>query len=346
MNRKKISLTIALIGLVVFLGLLPLYGGDPARLGTAGGVQVQVPVGPRSLAMAGANIANVQGLEALYWNPAGLGIMEFNAGGTVSTMEMFNDIRVNYLALGVKAGRLGSIGFDIKAFDFGDIPVTTNQDMDGESGQTFSPTFMTAGLTYAKRLTDAISFGVTGKLIYESIPRANATAFAFDMGIQYHNLGGISGVSMGLAVKNIGSSMQYTGSAFLVQAQDAGAAANNFRTIPTASHNLPATIELGLGYRRNFNEDNSILLSGNFLNENFGDDALRFGVEYSYSTFLALRGGYNYVSNVDSDAQLYDFTAGVGLKATLGATNLAFDYAFRNTQYFDNGNLFALTIGF
>jgi hypothetical protein len=346
MNRKKISLMIALISLVVLLGLLPLYGGDPARVGTAGGVQVQVPVGPRSLAMAGANVADVQGLEAIYWNPAGLGTLGFNAGGTISTMKIFNDISVNYLALGVQAGRLGTLGFSIKAFDFGEIPVTTNQDMDGASGQTFSPTFVTAGLTYAKSLTDVISVGVTGKLVYESIPRANASAFAFDMGIQYHNLGGINGMSMGLAVKNIGSSMQYTGSAFLVQAQDAGASSNDFRTIPTAKHKLPATIELGLGYQYNINETNALLLSGNFQNQNFGDDALRFGVEYRYSTFLALRGGYLYSQGVDSEEQLYDFTAGVGLRASLGGSEIGVDYAFRNTQYFDSSNLFSLTIGF
>ena len=54
------------------------------------------------------------------------------------------------------------------------------------------------------------------------------------MGIQYFGLGGIEGVSFGIALKNIGQKMKYTGSAFLVQAQDAGSNINDFREIPTA----------------------------------------------------------------------------------------------------------------
>jgi hypothetical protein len=331
--------------LAVFVGSIPLFGSDPARTGTAGGVQVQVPVGARSLGMAGANVANVEGLEALYWNPAGLGSMKDKAAGTFSTMQIFNDINVNYLGLAFNMGRLGMLGYQLKAIDFGDIPVTTNQDMDGLSGQTISPTFVTTGLTYSNRLTDAIAVGFTGKLVLESIPRAKATAVAFDIGIQYHTLGGISGLALGLAVKNIGTNIHYTGSAFLVQAQDAGADINQFRDIPTAKHNLPATVELGLGYRYNIAEDNSLLFSGNFQNENFGEDYLRFGLEYMYSDFVALRAGY-LTQDVDSDDQLYSFTAGLGLRTTVGGTNLSFEYAYRDSQYFDGNNLFQFTVGF
>ena len=345
MNRKKLLLILTASVLVLFMGLLPLYGGDAARTGTAGGAQVQVPVGGRSLAMAGANVAEVQGLEALYWNPAGLGTLQYKAAATFSTMKIFNDISVNYLGLAFNMGRLGALGFQLKAFGFGEIPVTTTQDMDGLSGQTFSPTFVTTGATYSKRLTDAISVGLTGKLVLEKIPGASASAVAFDMGIQYRGLGGIENVSLGVVVKNIGTKMQYTGSALLGQSQDAGSPITDFREIPTASFNLPATVELGLGYHYNIAKDNSLLFLFNFQNENYGEDVYKFGMEYGYSDFVALRAGY-LASGMESEAQLYSFTAGLGLKATVSNTNLIFDYAYRNSQYFDGNNLFSLTIGF
>jgi hypothetical protein len=345
MNRKKLLLILTASTLVLFMGLLPLYGGDAARTGTAGGVQVQVPVGGRSLAMAGANVAEVKGLEALYWNPAGLGTFQYKAAGTFSTMKIFNDVNVNYLGLGFNMGRLGALGFQLKAFDFGEIPVTTTQDMDGLSGQTFSPTFVTTGLTYSKRLTDAISVGFTGKLVMESIPRASASAVAFDMGIQYIGLGGIENVSLGVVVKNIGTKMKYTGSAFLGQSQDAGSPITDFREIPTASANLPATVELGLGYHYTIAKDNSLLFLFNFQNENYGEDAYKFGVEYGYSDFIALRAGY-IAQGIDSEDQLYSFAAGIGLQTTVSSTTLIFDYAYRNSQYFNGNNLFSLTIGF
>jgi hypothetical protein len=346
MNTKKLFLILTMFTLVAIVSLPPLYGGDEARIGTAGGVQVQVPVGARSLAMGGSNIADVQGLEALYWNPAGLGILTNNASGVFSTMKIFNTINVNHLGLGFKMGKLGALGFSLKAIDLGDIPVTTNQDMDGLSGQTFAPTFVTAGLTYANRLTDAISVGVTGKLIVEEIPRASASAIAFDLGIQYKQLGGIGGLSLGVALKNIGSEMQYTGSAFLVQAQDAGSDINDFREIPTAQHKLPTSLELGLGYRYTFSENNSLLLTGNFQNQNFGNDLTIFGGEYAYSDLIFLRGGYLFNINTNSEDELYTFTLGLGLHYKVGATDLMFDYSFRDSQYFDGNNMFQLTIGF
>lgn len=346
MKHKNFIGVVALIALVLFLGLTPVFAGDPARLGTAAGEQVLVPVGARSLAMGGSNIAYTSGLEALYWNPAGVAKMQSSAAGTFSTMQIFNDIDVNYLALGVKAGALGTIGFSLKVFDFGDIPITTNEDIDGATGATFSPTFLTGALTYARRLTDVIQVGATAKMITESVPRASASAFAFDVGIQYHNLGGIDGMSFGLAVKNIGSNMSYGGSAFLVTAADQATGRNDFRERPTATHELPATVELGVGYLRNINEENSVQFNGNFENNNFGNDNFRFGVEYMYSDLFALRGGYLFTNNVDSEDQLYSFTLGVGLHYNVGGTDMTFDYAFRDSQYFDGNNLFSLTIGF
>jgi len=346
MNIKKMSTAVTLFALLAFMGLSPLYGGDKARTGTAGGAQLEVPVGAQTLGMGGANLSTVRGIDAMYWNPAGLSAMTNKAVGSFSNMQIFNDVNVNYIALAFNVGRAGALGVSLKTFDFGDIPFTTNEDIDGASGRTFAPTFFTLGATLSKRLTDVIQIGFTGKLVSESVDRASASAFAFDVGIQYHNLGNINGMSMGIAVKNIGSDMQYTGSAFLVDSRDAGSGSNDFRDIPTASHKLPATVELGLGYMYNINEENTLHIDGNFRNENLGTDGFQFGAEYMYSDLISLRGGYLVAAQTNSDDQLYRFTLGVGLHTSVSGTDLHFDYAFRDSQYFDGNNLFQLTIGF
>ncbi len=347
MKHKNIILTLTVSVVVLLAGFPPLFGGDPARVGTAGGMQLQVPVGARDLAMGGANVANSSELEAIYWNPAGLATMQNNAQVQFSTMTIFTDIRVNYLALAAKFGRLGTIGFSLKAFDFGDIPFTTIEDMDGKSGRTFSPTFVTTGLTYSKRLTERIQIGVNGKLIYESIPRLSATTFAFDAGLQYHELGGIHGLSFGVALKNIGGSLQYKGSGLIQQGNLEGTIrTGDFVSIPSAKNELPASVELGLGYVRNINEENMVLFAGRFLNNNFSHDAYNLGVEYSYKGMFSLRAGYNYQPTLDSEYQEYRFTAGAGVNLQLGNTTLVIDYAFRDSQYFNGNNMFSLKIGF
>lgn len=343
----KLNKRYEILLLLVFCLLvsMPLLAGDPARIGTAAGTQLQQPVGARDLAMGGANIVYTNGVDALYWNPAGLSNMETAFGGMFTRNTIFNSINVNYLGLGVRLGNLGSVGFDIKAFDFGDIPMTTIEDMDGSSGATFSPTWATIGLTYANKLTTAIQVGITAKVIYESIPRVSGTAIAFDMGIQYKNIAGIEGVSFGVVMKNIGTNMKYEGSGLTRQVREANGELN-FYDISAASNQLPAYLELGAAYNFAINEQNNLLFAGTFQNNNVENDAVKFGLEYSWNKMVALRGGYVYTNKAETEDVLYTFTIGAGLQYNLGGTTIGIDYAFRDDQYFDANNMFTLKLGF
>lgn len=344
-NRRIFHFTIWLT-VVLFGALSALYAGDAARIGTAAGTQLLVPVGARDLAMGGSSIATTTGVDAIFWNPSGLAGLKSTAMGTISTMQIFNDINVNYLGLGFKAGRLGVLGVSVKSIDFGDIKETTVTDPDGLSGRTFSPTFVTTGVTYARMLTDRIQVGVNGKLIYESIPRASATAFAFDIGLQYRDLGNISGVDFGIVVKNIGTDMKYDGSAFTTQAFETGVSQSQFFNRIPSSDELPAKIELGVSYRNTIAENNNLMVSGVFENYNLGRDQFRFGAEYMFRDLIALRGGYILVNDAKSEDVEYKFTAGVGLHYNLNNVDFGFDYSYRDSQYFDGNNMFSLTFGF
>ncbi len=344
---SKINKTSGIM-LLVFLLLvsLPLYAGDYARLGTAAGVQVLVPVGARDIAMNGSDIVFTEGVNSIYWNPAGLSSMSNAASGTFSTITIFNDVKVNYLALGASLGSLGHLGFSIKSFDFGDIPVTTVMDMDGDAGQIFSPTFTTLGLTYANKLTSSIQVGLTAKLIYESIPRAAGTAVAFDLGIQYRNLAGIEGVSFGVVAKNIGTSLQYDGTGLQTKASKIGSSKQEFLNRSASEDQLPASLEIGVSYKYAVMEKNNLIVSGTFQSNNIENDYVKMGAEYTFNNFVSLRGGYLYMTNTDADAQLYTFTLGAGIQYEVGGTMLGLDYAYRDSQYFNANNMFSLRVAF
>lgn len=333
--------------LVFFLLVsLPLFAGDESRVGTAAGVQMQQPVGARDLAMGGANIVYTKGVDALYWNPAGLSNMETRFAGAFTRTTIFNDININYLALAVEVGSFGHIGFDIKSFDFGDISLTTIEDQDGSSGATFSPNFSTMGITYSNKLTNAIQVGVKVKMIYESFPRASGTAIAFDGGIQYKNIAGIEGVSFGVLMKNIGTDMKWEGSGLTQKIQDKETGEINYYNVEAASDQLPAFLEFGVAYDYVLNEQDNLLITGVFQNNNVENDAMKFGVEYNYHNFVALRGGYRYTNNTDAEDVLYTFTLGAGIKYNVGGADLSLDYVFRDCQYFNSSNMFTLKIGF
>ncbi len=344
MNKIKLLNGVIWVVLVLFLASLPGYAGDADRIGTAAGTQLLVPVGARDLAMSGADIVFTNGVDAIFWNPAGLSNMDQKAAGMFSTVNIFGDIRVNYLAVGAGMGKFGHIGFSIKAFDFGDIPLTTIEDMDGSNGRTFSPTFSTIALTYSNKLTNTINVGINAKMVYESAPRVSASAVAFDIGLQYKNLAGLEGVSFGIVAKNIGSNLQYRGTGLMTSTQVDGR--TEYVRRGTTSDQLPASLEMGISYNYTVMPDNWVILSGTFRNNNVQNDEFRFGVEYNYKNFLALRGGYLYTVNTPSEDVIYTFSLGAGLQYKVGNTLLAIDYAFRDVQYFDASNMFTLRIGF
>ncbi len=341
LKSKKLA---KLLFLFAFVLSSSLFAGDEDRTGTDGASQLLQPVGAKGIATFGANIATTNSIDALYWNPAGLSRMTSSAEGTFSTMNIFNDIRINYAAVAYNTGDLGAFGITLKTFDFGNIPITTNADMDGESGQVFSPTFATIGISYAIGLTDRVSVGLNTKIVHESIPRASATAIAFDIGLQYRAFAGYDGLAFGIVVKNIGTDMTYSG-AGLTDAYTIGGR-QDYLTRDASSNDLPSSIEIGLGYTYDLDSDNALTTSTNFTSNNFSSDAFKLGVEYAFQNFVMVRAGYNLETGLESDESLYRFTMGAGINYELGGTPLSIDYAYRDSQYFDSNNIFSFTIGF
>lgn len=317
------------------LGLV--FAGDESRLGTTAGTQVSVPVGARDLAMAGSDLVYTRGVDAVFWNPASISTLQ-TASGAFSMMSYIADINVNYFAVGGALGGFGNLGFTAKTFDFGDIPITTVEDMDGESGATFSPTFMTMSLTYGKAFTDRINFGVTGKLVYESIPRASASALAFDIGVQYINFANIDGLGLALVLKNIGNDMHYQGSGLTTKATVDGL--EDFYNKEASYDQLPSSYSMGLSYKLG----ESIFLGTSFVSNNTSYDEWNFGGEYAFNDMIFIRAGYNYavLDEVDSEDVLFGATFGFGLKYTLMGVGLKLDYVYRATEYFSANQLISL----
>ncbi len=320
-----------------------------SRIGTAGAQELLIPVGARGIAIGGSSMIFSSGADAIYWNPAGLGRMSNSVEGMVSTMSYIADINVVYAALGVQAGEFGTLGFTVKSLAFGDIPVTTSSFPDG-TGENYSPSYITIGATYAKSLTDRISVGLTANMVTERMLAMSATGMAFNIGIQYHNLG-TTGLDLGIAVKNIGTNMQFTGSNLIQRGQaEAGLRGTQFYTVEAASNELPSSLEIGLGYTHKIDDQNVARLGGMFRNNNYQEDEYNVGAEYSFDNLFFVRGGYTLPGQSKKDVlgereYIYDFTIGAGLHYNTGSIDLSFDYAYRHMKYFDASNVVTLTIG-
>jgi len=142
-----------------------VFAGDDTRTGTAGATELLIPVGGRSTAMSGSTIASTKGVDALFWNPAGASNME-GTELSFTSMTYIADIHLNYFAVATNFGGTGTMGISMKTLNFGDIPITTTSLPEG-TGSTYSPSYITVGLTYSNRFTDRIFGGVTFKYISE-----------------------------------------------------------------------------------------------------------------------------------------------------------------------------------
>ena len=329
--------------------------GPGNRTGTGGAAQLLVPVGARDLAMGGSTISTTKGIEALFWNPAGVARSDNSANLIFSHMSYIADIGVEYGAVSGKFGDLGSFALSVKSLSVGDIPVTTTESPDG-TGQTYSPQFFTAGLTYSRSLSDRIAVGVTANLVAERIADVSANGVAFNVGVIYDNLADINGLSLGVVVKNIGPQMTFDGPALYVVGDVADQnRPPQYLKLESAPFELPASIEIGMGYRSTVSENADLVFAGTFLSNNFSEDEYKLGVEGVMNKMFFLRLGYSFSkggqnlfwgTDEGQRSYLYGLSAGAGVEMNLGDAVIAVDYAFRDVEYLSGNHIIAVRLGF
>jgi hypothetical protein len=354
--RRRNSMTSKVMRLVVCLtllsGLLSTTGfaGNKNRIGTAGAQELLIPVGAAGIAIGSASAVFLKGVDAIYWNPAGLARMTNGVGAMFSQMSYLADVSVSYGAIGVNAGEFGTLGFSVKSLSFGDIPVTTATYPDG-TGERYSPTYLTMGLTYSKLLTDRISVGVTGYVVSEKILNMSASGLSFDIGIQYHNLG-TQGLMLGVAVKSIGPNMRFDGSDAYVTANSVnGNRGQQAYKDELATFEMPTMMEIGLAYSPRLDEENEVTVGSEFRNNNYSDDEYAFGAEYSFMKTFFVRGGYTFSPQTNKDltgasGYIYDWTGGAGFHTDVGGVGIKVDYAYRHMKYFESSHIFTIGLDF
>lgn len=344
------------VGATILALLAPalVFAGETERIGTSAAPQLRIPVGSRGTALGGSILASVKGADGLFWNPAGVAFSETTREITYSYLDYIADMSMNYMGLITKVGESTTLGISVKILSVGDIVVTTEASPEG-TGDIISPNFSVIGFTYSQQFTDRVSFGTTIKYINESVRRISASGLAFDFGFQYYT--GLKGLSLGVAIRNLGPDLRYDGADLDVPVQlgdalpnaEATSASRNFRTSLSSSE-LPTSIELGMAYELYQGPQGKGTFYATFRNNNLSTDEYQAGVEFELLGALQLRGGYSV--SPEGDVQANGFkkeyilgpTAGFGLKVPVSDYNLAIDYAYGQTEFFEDNHW--LTVGF
>lgn len=345
--KKLLKSFISVVTLLSLLLSIPLFAGRGDKSGTSAAPILIIPVGGRDLALGGSSIASTKGVEAVFYNPAGLSFGTNQSEAMFSHMNYIADIGVDFIAVSSKFEGLGTLAFTIKNLAIGDIPITTETNPDG-TGEIFTPRFTTIGLTYSNALTDRIGIGFTTELITEQLDRVNSNGVAFSFGVQYHGFANIRGLDIGVSVKNIGPQMQYGGAGLL----RSGTLDNLSRPtspykIEASKSELPSVIELGFAYNTPISDQMNVNVSSIFQNQNYSDDEYRFGAEFAYAESFFIRGGYSIANEtVLEGSYIFGYTLGAGLTQNFDGMDFTFDYAYRDVDFFDANHVFSVKLGF
>jgi hypothetical protein len=346
-----VALTIGVAG--------PASAGSEGRKGTAGALELRIPVGARGAALGGTVASDVSGVESMFWNPAGLATIE--GTDVMMTHEAyFADMKLNWVGVATKVGGFGVLGVSAKVLSIGDINVTTEAAPNG-TGEVLTPTFTVMGLSWGRQFTDRVNFGGTLNWVNESIVDNNAAGLAFDLGVQY--VTDWRGFRLGMVMKNYGTSMAFNGPGFELTVPDPAADPNaNPRVLSNASSRfeMPSYFTLATSYNVLQSSGEKLTALATFQNNNFSGDNLRGALEWSFRDLLALRGSYFGTFNgtidpltgaetfkLDAGDDLYaGWALGAGVKTKLGGeSKIGVDFAWKPVRTGTFDDIYEIGVG-
>lgn len=318
---------------------------------TAGGAAqfLQLGAGARALGMGEAYGPVADGVDAIYWNPAGLAALT-RSEATYTRQEFLRFFHHDFVAYARPVRFLGGVmGMSLTRLSQDSLPLVDKANV--TIGQ-FSPHSEAVAFSYARAFageapeardreyfrdnwtmpgtyrplrheldpwSGAFMLGLSLKLINENIFDRNSTAFAVDGGALYRPVD-LEDLSMSAVLRNVGTPQKFI----------------------SQSENLPLEFDLGIAYRHRFNGSH-LLPAVEAAFPYYGNPFVKLGVEYrtpvAENITMSMRGGYKTQTAYDL-SPLTGLTAGFGV----GLRKLDVDFGFQPLA--ELGQVYRISLGF
>jgi hypothetical protein len=334
--------------------------GTPSRVGTRGANFLEIGVGGRALALAGAYAAAANDLSAVYWNVAGIADVQA-ASGFLSHEQLYGNsgLRNNFVAAALPFFG-GVLGASFTSFTSGEILRTTEAWPDGGDptfGSTVEWRASAVGLHYGRLFTDRLAFGATGKYASEGIQFANAEYWGADVGLRFRT--GLYGTTLGAVVANLGTRGRVEGAAvrravaplrqpaFPTQRTldvDLNAGSNQLPTVLrfAVQTDLVGTAESALGRNTGFHR---VSVFSDITDGVDTEIMPAFAAEYAFRERIAFRVGKRFTRDArTTGGRLHGFTTGAGVKIPVGSRRFLVDYAYRNFGDLESNHAFSFEL--
>ncbi len=301
MMKARALILLLILNLV---GAPIIMASSDKKAGTSGAVFLRMGAGARPTAMGDAFVGVADDVNAVYFNPAGLGLLE-RPELTAMHTQWIQGLNYNFGAYALPTSK-GTFALSAATLSTDDINRTGTDE--GNLG-TFQNQDSAYALSYGLDLSDTFAVGTTARWVRQKIDTASAQTWAADVGIlkRFEE----SPISLGLAVRHVGPEIKFN---------DEG-------------DPLPMTIDGGAGYR--FASDRLLMA---FNVRQIRDAGVKFGVGSEWKDLIAekfryaLRAGFNNSAVDTNGASGMSLGGGVGFKQ--------FDLDFAWVPFGDLGNTF------
>lgn len=279
------------------------------KVGTTSFQFLKIMTDARSTGMGEAFSSVPNTANAVFWNPAALTRVQ-NMDAAVSYLDWLLDISHSSFSFAYSIFGIGTIGIQGLFTNVGEIEVTTVEALGfvgdtynpGLTGETISPGAMVLGLSFARALTDRLSFGLTAKFVQEDLNVKKVSTVIFDGGLTFST--GFRSLELAAVLRHFGPEIKYYG----------------------RSYPLPQTFTIGISGllispEKSFlfsSENHSLLFAYDMSQPRDYDQQHHIGFEYSLKKFIFLRAGYKF--NFDEEG----LTLGFGVQTS----GFRFDYSY------------------
>ncbi len=289
--------------------IMGLSGTSYAGNGTTTASFLNTGSGARPLALAGAYAGLGDDVQSIFWNPAGLSLLN-RSEASVTYQDLGENVRQQSLSFGTPLNRFkGSFGSSLLLQSVGDVQ---GYDSGGLATSNLKDQDLAFSLAYAAPFRERWHVGANVKWIRERLDSVTANGYAADLGLVHPT--SVDGLKWGASVRNLGPGLN-----FISEKSD-----------------LPTDVRIGASYSRNVTGGRASFAC-DLSSPRSEKRTLVMGAEYIVAETVALRLGY--APSADLTRQLR-FGLGVFLR------NLNVDYAFLPRGVLDDSHRVTISYKF
>ncbi len=329
----RIIIATLFLSLGLTQNLFPELGGQ--RVGTSIFTFLKIGVSARASGMSDAVVSLDQDAGSVYYNPGT--IAQFNSTEfSASSIRWPADIRYDFCSISSSISGRHYLGLNAGILHMKPMPETTEYLPDG-TGNYFVYQDHFIGLTYAARMTDRFSFGVTAKRVEENLAGNKMSTVLLDMGTFYWT--GFHTLKFSAALSNFGSQTKPNGT-FAKRYLDRSTGEETVNESAEFTEFSPPTVFRVGSSIDLLHDDLQVLTVALQLNHPVDNsESVVIGTEYTILKMLSFRAGYRF-------NRAEDLSMGFGLYLPIDTMTLRADYSYSNFNYLSDPTRFSIGLSF